>query len=457
MTPLFGTDGIRGRANDGALTPENLVRLGRILARVLRDGSSGGDAPPRVAIARDTRRSGPLIRDAFSAGLLAGGVDVLDAGVFTTPALATIVSHVGAALGVVVSASHNPADDNGIKLLGADGEKVPVEIERAVEAAYAAGGGGAEKDGPIGRSSAIPSPARLYETALADSRFDDLRLDGLKIAVDAANGAAHALGPAVFRRFGVASVARLACRPDGDNINARCGALHPERIARATARRGADLGVALDGDGDRAIFADASGAVHDGDAVLWMTARALREGFLGRALRGDLVVGTVMSNGGLESSLARIGVRLHRTPVGDRNVLAAMRETGAAIGGEPSGHVIFDDGGPLIGDGLVTALKIAEMMKRSGTSLATLAAGLEKFAQVILNVRVAGRPAVENVPALRDGLAAARRDLGPSARILLRYSGTEPLLRVMVEGREASAVRAVAEALAKAAKTALSG
>lgn len=452
---LFGTDGIRDRANRGALTPENLVRLGRILAHVLTGAGAAG-AAPRVALARDTRRSGPMIRDAFAAGLLAGGADLLDAGVFTTPALATILPRVGAALGVVVSASHNPAEDNGIKLLGPDGEKVPVEIEKAVEGLYAAGGV-PPREGPPGRSTEVAAARRVYEDALAGGRFGGLRLDGMTIALDAANGAAHALGPALFRRFGAKAVARLSCRPDGDNINADCGALHPEKAARAAKRRGADLAVALDGDGDRAIFGDSAGAVHDGDTVLWMAAKAMREGALGRSKQKDLVVGTVMSNGGLEFALERIGVRLHRAPVGDRNVLAAMRDSGAAVGGEPSGHVIFDDGGPLIGDGLVTALKVAEWMRRASASLATLAHGFERFAQVTLNVRVAGRPEVESVPALRDGLAAARRDLGEGARILLRYSGTEPLLRVMVEGKEAAAVRAAAEALAAAARRALSG
>jgi phosphoglucosamine mutase len=452
-TTLFGTDGIRDLANRGVLTPENLVRLGRILAAVLREtGAPRPDGAPRsVAVGRAPRGGGPLRR-----GLLAGGADVLDAGVFTTPALATIVSRVGASLGVVISASHNPAEDNGIKLLGPSGEKVPVDVERRVEARYLAGDA-AILAGPLGRSSPIAAPGRLYAEALESERFSGLRLDGLSIAIDAGNGAAHALGPALFRSFGAKAVFRVACRPDGDNINAGCGALHPEKVAKVAARRSADLGVALDGDGDRAILADASGAVHDGDAVLWMAANALKEGVIGGELRNGVVVGTVMSNGGLEAALASIGVRLHRAPVGDRHVLAAMRETGAVLGGEPSGHVIFDDGGPLVGDGLVTALEIARLVKASGRPLARLASGFDRFAQVILNVRVAGRPEVESVPALRDGVAAARRDLGPGARVLLRYSGTEPVLRVMVEGREAPAVKAAAESLAAAARSALSG
>ncbi len=456
MRELFGTDGIRARANAEALAPESILRIGRILAAVLRERASGGGPPPRVAIARDTRRSGPMIRDALAAGLLGGGADVLDAGVFTTPGLATILPRTGACLGAIVSASHNPAEDNGLKLLGPDGEKLPVEIEGEVERRFAGEPLERIEGGPVGRSSPVPGPDRLYREALAAGRFPALDLRGLAIALDSANGAAFTLGPRVLKSFG-ARVVRVACRPDGDNVNERCGSLHPEKVAKAVSRRGAAIGVALDGDGDRAILADASGTVHDGDSVLWMMARAMKSGAVARTLRGDVVVGTVMSNGGLEAALAGIGVRLHRAPVGDRNVLAAMRETGAVLGGEPSGHVIFDDGGPLIGDGLVTALKAGELLVASGQGFDRLASGFSRFAQVILNVRVTSRPSVDDVPALRTGVAEARDSLGPGSRVLLRYSGTEPLLRVMVEGREADAVTAAARRLADAARENLSG
>ena len=439
MSPerLFGTDGIRGTAGEGPLAPERVLALGRALARALR--------PParRAVLCRDTRRSGPMVRDALAAGLLAEGVDVIDAGVRPTPALPYLARAWGCDFGVVLSASHNPMPDNGIKVFGADGAKLSDELEDRVEREEARPV--AAKTGKaIGRALPVPGGEDPYRSALLaeGKRFGGLT--GRRLVVDCAHGAAWRDAPELLLALG-AEIVALGASPDGDNINEGCGALQPENMARATAREGAFAGLALDGDGDRLILADETGAVRDGDFMLAGLARRLR---VRGGLPGDTVAGTVMSNVGLEVCLGEIGARLHRAPVGDRGVAEAMRENGWAIGGEPSGHVIFrGPSGLLPGDGLLTALRVLEAALEAG-ALSALVPGWRSFPQVLVNVRVARKVPFEEIPGLCERKAAIEKALAGRGRVVLRYSGTESKARVMVEGPEEGQVRAFAEELA---------
>ncbi|MCU0723621.1 MAG: phosphoglucosamine mutase, partial [Planctomycetes bacterium] len=353
---LFGTDGIRGTAGEGALAPERVLAAGRALARVL------GPRARRAVLVRDTRRSGPLVRDALSAGLLAEGVDVIDAGVRPTPALPYLLLAWGCDFGAVLSASHNPMPDNGVKIFGPDGQKLSDEIEDRIEA-EAARSAPPRTGKAIGRALPVPAGKDPYRAALLAEGRRAGGLEGLRLVADCAHGAAYQDAPAILRALG-AEVFELGTAPDGDNINEDAGALRPEGMAAETVRRRAFAGLALDGDGDRLVLADEAGAVRDGDFVLAALARRLHAR---GELPGGAVAGTVMSNVGLEVSLRGIGARLHRAPVGDRYVAEAMREHGWALGGEPSGHVIFrGPRGLLPGDGLLTALRVFEAAREAG-------------------------------------------------------------------------------------------
>jgi len=430
----FGTDGIRGPAGEFPLVPDFLRRLGRALGEEARGGL--------VLVARDTRESGPAIVAALAEGLLGEGAQMLDLGVLPTAGLPVALRARGAALGLVVSASHNPWEDNGIKVFGPGGLKLADAREAELEARVAALDGQPAR--PPRGAVARADGAHDYVEWLT-RRFADARLDGLRLLVDCANGSASATAPAVLAALG-AQVTALFDRPDGRNINAGCGSTHMEALTAAVrAAAGAcDAGLAFDGDADRVLLVDATGRLCDGDHML---------GFLGPWLksRGELpgegVVATVMSNLGLQRALTARGVALVRCPVGDRHVLLALQAGGYALGGEASGHVLFRDGGAYIGDGLYTALRLLSALKASGSTLGQAIDAVPRVPQVLLNVPVAAKPPVESLPRLSAAAAAAQARHGDDLRLVLRYSGTENLARVMVEGVDEALVQGLAREL----------
>jgi phosphoglucosamine mutase len=430
---LFGTDGLRGNAGEFPLDPSSVRRVGREVGASL-------DARRAVVLGGDTRQSTPALMEELSDGLELAGAKVACAGVIPTPGVAELVLALGAGAGISVSASHNPFEDNGIKIFGADGRKWPDEREEAVERVLLAERGKGEDRRADGTKGPRPdgSLAGIYLARLRE--HVPAKLDGLPVLVDAGNGAAYRLAPEALRGAG-ARVHAVFDRPDGRNINAGCGALHPGGMAEATRTAGACLGVALDGDADRSIFSDENGRILDGDDVLWIIAREWKR--TGRLKHGG-VVGTVMSNFGLEAALGREGIAFRRAAVGDRNVARLMEETGASIGGETSGHVLLPFSPA--GDGIQTTLLLASIVASSGTPLSRLAT-LEKTPQILRNVRVARRVAYEEIPSIAEAMARARARFDGRGRIFLRYSGTEPLLRILVEGPEESEVRAVADEL----------
>ena len=438
---LFGTDGLRGKAGEFPLDPASARLVGEEV---------GKRAGVRVVLGGDTRESTPgLIRD-LAAGLRSSGCEVALAGVVPTPAVAELVLALSAGAGISVSASHNPYQDNGIKIFGSDGRKWPDSEEEAVEELLARTRGGAQVPGSSGDlpvpADPDPTLAEIYLRRLAE--HVPARLNGLAVVVDAGNGAAYRIGPEALRRAG-ARVEAICDAPDGRNINEGCGALHPHVMAAKTEETGAAMGVALDGDADRAIFAAGDGRILDGDDVLWIVARDWnRKGIL----RGRPVVGTVMSNYGLEHALAREGIAFHRAPVGDRNVARLMEETGAPVGGEASGHVILPFSPA--GDGVQTALLLAAVLAESARPLTALAT-LEKTPQQLRNVRAARRIELDQLPELTRAVARAREALDRHGRVFLRYSGTEPLLRILVEGTERSAVLGIADELERVARAEL--
>ncbi|MFB3827923.1 MAG: phosphoglucosamine mutase [Bryobacteraceae bacterium] len=416
---LFGTDGIRGVAGEYPLDPETVFAFGLALGADLR---SRGQAPA-VLIGRDTRESGTQIAEHVAGGLAERGVTVRDAGVVTTPGVAYLTRTGPFAAGVMISASHNPYRDNGIKVFGHSGFKLPDEEEHAIEQEIFRLRE-AELKPERRRLEAEPGLDEAYLAYLASTAGS--RFNGLKVVLDAGNGAACQLGPDLFGRLG-ADVTRLNCAPDGRNINLDCGALHLEGLRESVLRRRADAGIAFDGDADRAMFIAPSGRVVDGDAVMLIAARALKAA---GKLPGDLVVATVMSNLGLERALAQEGVRMVRTPVGDKYVLEEMVHSGAMLGGEQSGHVIFREWATT-GDGLLTALRVLEIAVTSGKTLDQLAEGLVIYPQKLVNVRVREKKPLHGIP---EVVQAMRRCETGGGRVLVRYSGTEPLARVMVEG-----------------------
>jgi phosphoglucosamine mutase len=429
---LFGTDGLRGKAGEFPLDPASVRLLGRELGRRI-----AGGRPARVVVGGDTRESTPRIVADVAAGLAEGGCNVASAGVITTPGVAELVLELGARAGVAISASHNPYEDNGIKIFGPDGRKWPDEEEEFLEGRLVASRGSAEAVTTPAPPDPDPGLIATYVSRLKASLPEDL--GGFPVLIDAGNGAAFLIGPRAFQRAG-ARVTAIHDTPDGRNINRGCGALHPEEMARATRESDAELGVAFDGDADRSIFADETGRVLDGDDVLWVVARDWKARGL---LSEGGVVGTVMSNFGLEAGLARDGIAFRRSAVGDRNVARMMDETGAVLGGETSGHVLLAPLSPA-GDGILTALILSSIVRASGRRLSELAT-LEKMPQTLRNVRVARRAAIEESPRILASVARAENVLRGRGRVFLRYSGTEPLLRILVEGPEAQEVKAVAD------------
>ncbi len=439
---LFGTDGVRGIAN-ADLTPELAFRLGRAAAAVLaREGAAGGERP-RLLIGKDTRLSSDLLEAALAAGAASAGVDAVLLGVISTPGVAYLVRSSGAAGGAVISASHNPAEYNGVKFFSSSGFKFSDDVEAEMESLVLAADDGLPRPtgGGLGRIRVQPDLLDRYVAYVAGTAAG--RLDGWKVVLDCGNGAACRIAPEVFRRLG-AQVVVLNDRPDGLNINAGCGSLHPEGLQAAVVREGADVGLAFDGDADRVIAVDEQGRVVDGDQILAIAGLEL-------ARRGRLphrtVVATVMSNLGLEEVLAGAGVRLVRTKVGDRYVLEAMLEGGYALGGEQSGHVILLDHATT-GDGVLTAVQVLDMVREAGQPLSALAGRMPRYPQVLVNVPAAGRERLSESAAVRAALARAEQALAGRGRVLVRPSGTEPLVRVMVEGRDPAEVEGLAAELA---------
>ncbi len=421
---LFGTDGIRGVAGQFPLDAAATHAFGMALGAVVR--RLGPD--PMVVIGMDTRESGPWIASQVAGGLQEVGVGAQFAGVVTTPGVAFLTRTNAFVAGVMISASHNPYRDNGIKVFGHSGYKLPDEEEHAIE----------EEIFRLLAAGVKPVPARLTVDEGLDRRYLDNLLSTvpasiprLRLAIDCGNGAASQLAPDLFRRAG-AEVSAICCAPDGRNINLGCGALHPEQVRKAVLEQGADVGVAFDGDADRSIFVSKSGRIVDGDAVLLIAARALRD--RGR-LPGDLVVATVMSNLGLERALERLGIRMTRTAVGDKYVLEEMLRSGAALGGEQSGHILFT-AHSTTGDGMLTALQILAIMAESGQGLDALAADLATFPQRLVNVRVREKKTLSDLPSVVREVQDCEAELGASGRVLVRFSGTEPLARVMVEAAD---------------------
>jgi phosphoglucosamine mutase len=448
---LFGTDGIRGVAGEFPLTLESTYLIGRALGRDLTRTTPGA----RVVIGQDTRESSRWIADRVTQGLISQGVQVESAGVITTPGVAYLARSRQLAAGIVISASHNPWTDNGIKVFSGDGYKLPDARELAIEQEIFALLQNPPADNVVpGVASSLPGDAglrRAYIDWLARNVSADLA--GLKVLVDCANGAATAEAPELFHSCRIQATF-LHARPDGKNINEGCGALHPDNVAQAIREMEGqfDLGVTFDGDADRALFSDAAGNVVNGDAILLIAARDMQSRGV---LTGDTIVATTMSNMGLEVALKRSGIRMLRANVGDKYVLEEMQKSDARLGGEQSGHIIFRDGEATTGDGLLTALRVMEIMARTGSPLAGLAADLKVFPQTLENVRVREKIPFEQVSDVQRAIEAAERQLDGNGRVVVRYSGTEALARVMVEAESEEKMKALAANIAGAIKQAL--
>ena len=447
---LFGTDGIRGIAGEFPLTPAGTYAIGRALGHDL----VRAHPQPRVAIGQDTRESSGWIADRVSLGLASAGVAVESAGIITTPGVAYLARARGLGAGVVISASHNPWTDNGIKVFSGDGYKLPDSRELAIEREiFALLESPQPEPGPApGLAPSLPGDASLRESYihwLGGSLAGDL--SRFRVLVDCANGAATAEAPELFRACGVKATFVHAA-PDGKNINQNCGALHPEVIARMVAEREGqfDLGVTFDGDADRALFCDAHGNVVNGDAVLFLAARDMQAR---GQLIGNTIVATTMSNIGLEVALKRSGIQMMRANVGDKYVLEGMLKTGATLGGEQSGHILFRDGDATTGDGLLTALRVMEIMTRMGRSLRELVGELKVFPQTIQNVRVREKVPFQQVPAIQQEIVGAEQELDGNGRVVVRYSGTEALARVMVEAESEDRMKALAARIAEAIRS----
>ena len=443
---LFGTDGIRAVAGESPLDPATIYSVGLALAHTLRKTV----AQPKVILGRDTRESGPWIAATLADGLRQAGAIVESAGVVTTPAIAFLARTRGFDAGAVISASHNPWSDNGIKLFGGDGFKFPDAAELAMEQEILHHAAQTQISNPPNFPAVSDNPA--FQTDYIQFLIDcvpGLSLSGLKIVADCANGAAAAIAPELLRRLNggqTAGLTFLNIDPDGRNINANCGALHPDFVGREATERGADIGLTFDGDADRCMLADARGNVINGDAILLIAAHDLRSRGL---LTGNLVVATTMSNMGLEAALKRSGIRMLRAPVGDRYVLEMMQEEDAALGGEQSGHILFPHLATT-GDGLLTALVVLDLVARTGKSITELTADLKVFPQVIVNVKVREKKPLDSIPTVAAAILAAENELKDSGRVVIRYSGTEPLARVMIEAESEDAMRRHANSIAAA-------
>lgn len=436
----FGTDGIRGRVGKYPITADFVMKLGWAAGRVFARRADG--ARKLILIGKDTRISGYLFESAMEAGLIAAGVDVGLLGPMPTPAIAYLTRTFNAQAGIVISASHNPFDDNGIKFFGAEGVKLPDEVELEIEAELDHVMTTAES-AVLGKAHRIADAAGRYIEFCKSTFPAGKNLRKLTIAVDCANGATYHIAPNVFRELG-ASVVEMGVEPDGFNINRDCGSTHPEQLQKLVREQRADLGIALDGDGDRVLFVDNNGELLDGDELLFIIAND-------RHSRGKLnggVVGTLMSNYGFETALKNLSIPFVRAKVGDRYVIEAMAEKNWQLGGESSGHIICNDL-TSTGDGIVSALQVLRALVLTGKTLAELKQGMNKYPQIMINVKAANTSKLKNNTAIASAVADAEKELGDSGRVLLRPSGTEPVVRVMVEGRDESRVRPLVIKLAE--------
>jgi phosphoglucosamine mutase len=449
MRKLFGTDGVRGIANLEPMTSETAMKLGRAAAYLFKRRSGRH----QIVIGKDTRLSGYMLESALTAGICSMGVDVLLVGPTPTPAIAFLSRSLRADAGVMISASHNPYQDNGIKFFSSDGFKLPDEFEARMEELILSNE--IEHLRPtadaVGKAYRIDDAEGRYIEFVKRTLPREMDLQGVKVVVDCANGAAYKVSPKVLRELG-ATVWVIGDKPDGTNINAGCGAVHPEGLQEAVIAHGADIGIAHDGDADRAVFVSEQGRVVDGDHA--MAALALDLHARGR-LKRQTLVGTVMSNFGLELAMTRAGICLIRTPVGDRYLLERMVADGYNFGGEQSGHMIFLDHNTT-GDGLISGLQILALMKRTGQPLSELTKCMTAVPQVLLNVQVTDKRDLDSLPGLQQALRDGEALLNGTGRVLVRYSGTEPLLRIMVEGEQDAVIRSVAERLAGVARESLS-
>ncbi|MCF7674036.1 MAG: phosphoglucosamine mutase [Akkermansiaceae bacterium] len=426
---LFGTDGIRGRVNEFPITAEVSLRMGKAVASVLR---SSGPSRNRVLVGKDTRISGYMLETALTSGLVSMGMDVFMVGPLPTPAVAHLTKSMGAAAGIMITASHNPYEDNGMKIFGPDGYKLTDDLEELIERYIL----GEEPDSPplppkqIGKAHRIDDARGRY-IEFAKHTADNVPLHGLKVVVDCGHGAAYFISPLIFKELG-AEVITTGVQPDGLNINSGCGALHPENAGELVRRHNADLGISFDGDADRVIFTDANGQVVSGDRILAMCAIGLKE--QGR-LRKDTLVTTVMSNLGLVEAMRHHQIKVETTAVGDRNVIECMRKNGYSFGGENSGHLIFADHATT-GDGILSALQVLRMMRDRNSTLAQLSRVMNEYPSQLANLAVPAKPPLDSLPKLEKLMNKATTAFGESGRHLIRYSGTENKIRVLVEHRE---------------------
>ena len=446
---LFGTDGIRGVANQFPMTAEVALSLGRAVAEHFRTRGK----KCRIVIGKDTRLSGYMFESALEAGIVSAGADVMLVGPMPTPAIAFITASMRADAGVVISASHNPYQDNGIKLFAPDGFKLPDDVEAEIERRMTHPDPLTPGLDPrIGKAVRLEDAEGRYVQFLKHTFPREVTLDGVRVVLDCANGAAYRVAPKVFTELG-AEVFAIGVEPNGRNINDGCGALFPEKLGEEVRRTRASIGIALDGDADRLILTDEHGEIVDGDQIMAIIgSRLLAKG----KLPGATVVATVMSNLGLERALVKSGGKLLRTAVGDRYVVEAMRENGYVFGGEQSGHIVFLHESTT-GDGLLAALQVLAIMMEEGKPLSELAGMMVRYPQVLLNFRVPRKVPVEKLPTLMSAIAKVEKSLGQDGRVLVRYSGTEPKARVMIEGTNEDSIRAQAEELAEVMRFALEG
>lgn len=428
MGQLFGTDGIRGVANRFPMTCEMALNVGRAVASYF----SNGGRHPRVIIGKDTRLSGHMLEHALVSGICSAGGEAIRVGVLPTPGVAHLTAAEGADAGVMISASHNPFQDNGIKIFGGDAFKLSDDAEAEIEALLLDEGrlkAMCEPIQDVGGDATLDDAEGRYVRFLTSALPDGFRLEGRKLVLDCSNGATYRVAPALFRGLG-ADVASLFASPDGRNINEGCGSQHPERLAQRVVSSGADIGLAFDGDGDRLIAVDEKGRVVTGDLMLAVCGRYLKEKGL---LPGNRVVSTVMSNIGLGMAFKEMGIDHLKTDVGDRYVMQEMRRSGAVLGGEDSGHMIFLDR-HTTGDGILTALRLLEVLVDAGKPLSELARVMTVYPQILMNVAVSSKPEIDSVPKIAEAIAEVENRLGDQGRVLVRYSGTQPLCRVMIEG-----------------------
>jgi phosphoglucosamine mutase len=441
MRQLFGTDGIRGKANTYPITPEVALQVGKSIAHVF---GADGHGSKKAVIGKDTRLSGYMIETALTSGLVSMGMDVFELGPLPTPAVAHLTRSLVADVGIMITASHNPCDDNGIKIFSADGFKLPDSVEQDIEEHVLGGDITSEhiSNERIGKAYRVEDARGRY-IEFAKQSVRQRSLKGLKVVLDCANGAAYSIAPIIFRELG-AEVVKIGCEPDGYNINLGCGATHTGAMAKAVIAQGAHLGIALDGDADRVIFCDAAGQIVNGDRILAMCALDFKAR---NRLSMNTLVLTTMSNLGLHQAMAAADIRVVTTDVGDRHVIDCMRRDGYNIGGEQSGHIIFMDY-VTTGDGIITALHVLKLMMGQGKALSELAACMEEYPQRLISLEVREKPPIESVAPLSKAMAEAEAALAGKGRLNVRYSGTENKLRILVEASEAALVEQWSERLA---------